>query len=152
MNRYVSNDLGLHKTRVNDGRSVNVSNFWAWSEGNPYIPVGALVSTITDMMEYAQMQIDGQPPYVDLSHAKLAQADPPTEGLGNDFDVKADAMGLGWMMDSTYNVIHHGGNTLYSNSFLGLDKESRIAVVVLVNMPGMQSRTIGSAVLRELRR
>jgi CubicO group peptidase (beta-lactamase class C family) len=152
MNRYLSNDLGLQNTRVNDGKSVNVSNFWAWSEGNPYIPAGALVSTITDMMKYAQMQIDGQPSYVSQSHTKLAEAEPPMIFTENNFDIKTDAMGLAWMMDSAYDVIWHGGNTLYSNSFLGFDKANSIAAVVLVNMPGQQSRTIGSAVLRELRR
>ena len=82
------------------------------------------------------------------SHIKLAQVDPP-------FDVsiyvgKTDVMGLGWMIDSDNNLIHHGGNTGYSNSFLGFDKAKRIAVVVLVNMPGQQSRIIGSEILREL--
>ena len=150
INRYLSDDLGLHKTRVNDG-SVNVSNFWAWSKGNPYIPAGALISTITDMMKYAQMQIDMLPSYVSYSHVKLAQVDTPMNS-SNDFDVRTDAMGLGWMMCSVHNIIHHGGNTGYSNSFLGFDKANRIAVVVLVNMPGAQSRIIGSAVFRELRR
>jgi len=151
MNRYCSKELGLHKTKVNDG-SVDVSNFWAWSKGNPYIPCGALISTITDMMKYAQMQINGLPSYVSIAHTKLTQVDPPHEISDNDFDIINDAMGMGWMIDSAYNIIHHGGNTSYTNSFLGFDKENRVAVVVLVNMPGAQSRNIGSAIFRELRR
>jgi hypothetical protein len=35
------------------------------------------IFTITDMMKYAQMQIDGLPSYVIPSHAELAQVDPP---------------------------------------------------------------------------
>ena len=145
INKYLSNDLGLNKTRVNDG-SVNASNFWAWSKENPYIPAGALISTITDMMKYAQMEIDGLPPYVGHSHTKSAQVDPPI----NEFDIITDAIGLGWWISSVNNIIHHSGNTGYSNSFIGFNKAGRTAVVVLANMPGEQSRIIGSAILREL--
>jgi CubicO group peptidase (beta-lactamase class C family) len=150
MNRYLSEDLRLLKTKVNDGKSVNVSNFWAWNKGNPYIPAGALVSSITDMMKYAQMQMDGNPAYVIQSHAKLAEVDPHIALLGDVYDFKAHSMGLGWMIDTDHNILHHGGNTGYSNSFLGFDKTNRISVVVLVNMPGPQSCMIGSAIFREL--
>jgi len=151
INMYLSNDLNLHNTWVNDGKSVNVSNFWAWSKDNPYIPCGAIVSTITDMMKYAQMQIDEQPSYVSLSHTELAKLDPPIDVTGYDYDAKTDAMGLGWMICSFYDLIHHSGNTGYSNSFIVFDKARRIAVVVLTNMPGSQSRLIGSAIIKELK-
>jgi len=150
INRYLSTDLNLNNTWVNDGKSVNVSNSWAWSKENPYIPCGALVSTITDMMKYAQMQIDEQPPYVSLSHTELVKFDPPIDVTGYDYDAKTDAMGLGWMICSVYDFIHHSGNTGYSNSFIAFDKTKRIAVVVLCNMPGEQSRLIGSAIIKEL--
>ena len=145
INSYLSNDLGMNKTRINDG-SVNVSNFWAWSKENPYIPAGALISTITDMMKYAQMQIDGLPSYVSHFHTKTAQVDPPI----NEFDIITDAIGLGWWISSANNFIHHSGNTGYSNSFIGFNKAGRTAVVVLVNMPGGQSQIIGNAILKEL--
>ena len=148
MNKYLNDNLELFNTRVNNG-SVNVSNSWAWSKGNPYIPAAALVSTITDLMKYAQMQIDELPSYVTLSHTKWAQINLPLDASGNDFDLKIDDMGLGWMMCSDYNLIYHIGNTGYTNSFLGFDKSNRIGVVVLVNMLGTQSRIIGTAILRE---
>ena len=68
----------------------------------------------------------------------------------NIFDIVTDAIGLGWWISSANNIIHHSGNTGYSNSFLGFDKAEHTAVVVLANVPGEQSRIIGSAILREL--
>ena len=147
INKYLINDLGMQKTKVNDG-SVNVSNFWAWSNGNPYIPCGALISTVTDLMKYAQMQIDEQPSYVSNSHVKSAEVNPAVDDVSDKFD----SMGLGWMIDSADGFIHHSGNTGYSNSFLGFNKANRTAVVVLVNNPGVESRIIGFKLLKELQR
>ena len=72
MNTYIKNDLGLNNTKISDG-SGDLSNYWLWEKGNSYIPAGAIISNITDMMMYTKMQIDETPSYLNLSHSVLAQ-------------------------------------------------------------------------------
>jgi CubicO group peptidase (beta-lactamase class C family) len=150
MNDYIKNDLGLTYTKISDG-SGDLSNYWVWDNGNPYIATGAVISTITDMMLYAQIHIDETPPYLELSHKVLANvnATPPDYAELN----RTDAIGAGWMIDTVNNIIWHGGGTGSYNSYLGFDKTRRIAVVVLSNMSDSLEITaamIGSKLLGEL--
>ena len=145
-------DLGMHNTKVGDGRG-DLSNYWVADKGNPFIPSGALVSTITDMMMFAQMQIDGYPAYVNSLHSVFAYVDPPVEISGIEF-YRHDAMGLGWHICTVNDLIYHAGDTGSFNSFLVFDKANRIAVVVLDNIRGYSRSAvaIGSAKIMELRR
>ena len=152
VNNYLKS-LGLNNTRVGNGRG-DLQNYWRWNVGNPYIPSGGLVSTITDMMKFAQMQIDGTPFYVTPSHNVLAQI--PRQWFPSEFYIRDDAMGLGWIIDSVNNIIWHAGETTTFCSFLGFDKTNEIAVVVLSNFRGNIHRPIdvfmiGSAIFKELR-
>ena len=45
-------------------------------------------------------------------------------------------MGLGWWLDKrNNNIMMHSGNTLCFSSFLGINKEKKISVVLLSNYP-----------------
>ena len=151
MNNYIKNDLGLNHTKVSDGKG-DLSNYWIWDKGNPYIATGGITSTVTDMMQYAQMQIDETPSYLEFAHDILAtvnETTPDYEKLG----IRTDAVGAGWMIDTVNNIIWHGGGTGNYNSYLGFDKTKRIAVTVLSNMSDSLEITavmIGSALLGEL--
>jgi CubicO group peptidase (beta-lactamase class C family) len=150
MNGYIKNDLGLNFTRISDG-SGDLSNYWVWDKGNPYIATGAILSTITDMMRYAQIQMDETLSYLGLSHSVLAavNATPSDYAELN----RTDAVGAGWMIDTVNNIIWHGGGTGNYNSYLGFDKTRRSAVVVLSNMSDSLEITaamIGSRLLGEL--
>jgi CubicO group peptidase (beta-lactamase class C family) len=150
MNGFIKNELGLNSTKISDG-SGDLANYWQWDTGNPYIATGAITSTITDMMRYAQMQIDEMPPYLMFSHDVLAQVDATFSGY--DELTRTDAVGAGWMIDSVNNIIWHGGGTGNYNSYLGFDKTGCIAVVVLSNMSDSLDITaamIGSKLLCEL--
>ena len=152
LNNYLRNDLGLKNTRVGNGRG-DLSHYWRWNENNPFIAAGGLVTTITDMMKFAQMQIDGTPSYVSFAHNVLAQVDnaPPFMHIP-ELGVRVDAIGLGWLIDSVHNIIWHGGGTSVFGSYIGFDKNNGIAVVVLSNTRGMNNivHTIGSTILRGL--
>ena len=153
MNNYLRNDLGLSNTRVGDGRG-DLSNYWRWNDGNPGIASGGLVSTITDMMKFAQMQIDEYPSYVSDSHDVLAQI--PQQWFPSGFFIRDDAMGLGWIIDEGNGIIWHSGETTTFCTFVGFDKAHEIAVVVLSNFRQslhrpIDSFMIGSAIIKELR-
>jgi CubicO group peptidase (beta-lactamase class C family) len=132
MNDYIKNDLGLHQTKISDG-SGDLSNYWIWDNGNPHIAAGAIISTITDMMRYAQMHINETPSYLSLSHGVLAQVNATTSDYEK-LDIRVDAVGAGWMIDTVNNVTWHNGGTGNYNSYLGFNKTKKIAVVVLSNM------------------
>jgi CubicO group peptidase (beta-lactamase class C family) len=132
MNSYIKNDLGLNHTKISDG-SGDLSNYWVWDNGNPYIAAGAIISNITDMMQYAKMQMDDIPLYLGLSHNVLVQVNATTSDYAK-LGIRTDSVGAGWMIDTVNNIIWHNGGTSNYNSYLGFNKIKNIAVVVLSNM------------------
>jgi CubicO group peptidase (beta-lactamase class C family) len=151
MNSYIKNDLGLNHTKISDG-SGDLSNFWLWDTGNPYIASGAIISNITDMMQYAKMQMDEIPLYLGLSHSIFAQVNATISDYMK-LGIRIDAVGAGWMIDTVNNTIWHNGGTGNYNSYLGLNKTKNIAVVVLSNMAPdfrFNATAIGVKLLKEL--
>jgi CubicO group peptidase (beta-lactamase class C family) len=151
MNSYIKNDLVLNNTKISDG-SGDLSHYWVWDKGNPYIAVGAITSSITDMMKYAQMQMEETPSYLSLTHSVVAQLNPPVNFP--ELGIYSDAYGLGWDIDSINNIIMHAGTTNNYNTFLIIDKTNKMAVVVLSNMDGgfrVNAQAIGAAILKELK-
>jgi len=141
--------LGLYNTRVGDGRG-DLSFYWRWNAGNPYIASGGLVSTVTDLMRFAQMQIEQTPAYVELAHREWASDVDITFPLP-EFD-RTDAMGLGWWIDRTNDIIHHGGSTgALQTAYIGFDPSRKIAVVVLTNIRrNIPAWMIGAQIFKEL--
>jgi CubicO group peptidase (beta-lactamase class C family) len=153
MNGYIKNDLGLNNTKISDG-SGDLSNYWLWDKENSYIPAGAIMSTITDMMLYAKMQMDETPPYLGISHNVLARVNATSSDYA-ELGIRIDAVGAGWMIDTVNNIIWHNGATGNYNSYLGFDKTKQIAVVVLSNMEAgfrLNATVVGSKLLRELQK
>jgi CubicO group peptidase (beta-lactamase class C family) len=151
MNRYIKNDLGLTHTKISDG-SGDLSNYWLWDNGNPYNAAGAIISTITDMMQYAKMQMDKTPSYLNFSHDVLAQVNATTSEYAK-LGIRIDAVGAGWMIDTVNNIIWHNGGTSNYNIYIGFNKTKNIAVVVLSNMAPdfrLNATVIGLKLLKEL--
>jgi len=132
MNNYVSSDLGLLNTRISDG-SGDLSNYWAWSKSDAYMPAGALLSNITDMMRYVEMQIDENPNYLDMAHDSLAEVNGSNASYEK-MGIRIDDFGIGWMIDNEKKIVWHNGGTADYNSYIGFDKEKKIGVVVLSNL------------------
>ncbi|MHB1154388.1 MAG: serine hydrolase domain-containing protein [Eubacteriales bacterium] len=133
MNEYISDDLGLINTKVSDC-SDDLNNYWKWSESDAYIPAGALLSDITDMMQYVKIHMDEKPEYLTMAHNKLAEVNATTVSYGK-MGIRMDAAGAGWMIDLENNIIWHNGGTGDYNSYIGFDKKNQIGVVILSNLP-----------------
>jgi len=132
INDYISDDLGLKKTKISD-ESGYLGNYWKWSESDAYMPAGALLSNITDMMQYLKIHMSENPYYLSIAHEVLAQANTSTstyEKIG----IRIDDLGAGWMVDNEKNIIWHNGATENYNSYIGFDKENQIGVVILSNL------------------
>lgn len=132
MNEYISDDLGLSNTKVSDG-SGDLINSWKWSESDAYIPTGALLSNVTDMMQYLKIHISEKPHYIFTTHEVLADVN-ATSGFNEKVGIRIDAVGAGWMIDNKNNIIWHNGGTGNYNSYIGFNKENQIGVVILSNL------------------
>ncbi|MFJ7746146.1 serine hydrolase [Peribacillus sp. NPDC097295] len=104
---------------------------------------GAISSTADDLLEYAKMNIYEGKPYFSLCHKN--------HGNGK----KKYDMGLGWwLLKKNNNVILHGGGTGCFSSFLGMDKEKKVASVVLANyrLGRNDEEKIGNSLLKSLQK
>ena len=149
VNGYFRN-LGLNSTRVGNGTG-NLSFHYRWNNDNPYIAAGGIVSTVGDLMKFAQMQMDNTIPYAEYAYRTWA------ENLDTVFDFPeignhTDAMGLGWHIDTSSNIIWHGGALDTFCTYMGFNVNEGIAVVVLSNIRSrIPTWIIGSQIFKELR-
>lgn len=133
MNGYITGELGLENTRISSGAG-ELENGWEWRDADAYLPAGAIVSDIHDMLRYAQMQMRTDPGYLSLAHGALAEVD-ATAGSHARMGIRMDAVGAGWIIDREHGIIWHNGGTGNYNSYIGMDMERQTAVVVLSNLP-----------------
>ncbi|HHX13099.1 MAG TPA: beta-lactamase family protein [Clostridiales bacterium] len=132
MNDYSKNDLGLLNTKILH-ENADLENYWKWTEDDGYIPAGAILSNITDVMEYAHMHMIGNPEYLSGTHQVLAQID--TANSTNELmGIHMNGVGSGWIIDNDNEIIWHNGATRNYNSYLGFNKEKQIGVVILSNL------------------
>lgn len=148
---FVQQDLGLTDTEISC-RDSRLENAWDWQPGDAYLAAGALSSNMEDMLAYAAMQLDGCEPFA-ACHRSLREI----EAFREDYellDIHTDAVGMAWILDRENNMIWHNGGTGSYNSYLGFDRESRTAVVVLSNL-GPRERipatVLGIKLMSELR-
>ena len=148
---YIQNELVLPNTHVGtskgdlNGYTVkNKTSNWEWKTNDAFLPAGSLVSTVDDMLKYAQIQMSGEKQYLLIGYEKYAHIS------NSEYD-----MGLGWILDTKNNIIWHNGETYGFNCFIGFDKEKKFAVVVMANYAGQtdnSSTIIGFKILNELQK
>lgn len=131
MNNYVQNELNLKHTSVSIG-SKNGENFWDWKSGDAYMPAGAIVSNISDMLVYTQMQIDGNPDYLKLGQQIRTEIN-VRNALYTKMGIHTDRMGINWIYDSTNGIYWHSGDTGNYSSYLCFNPEKKTGVVILSN-------------------
>ncbi|MGJ7910728.1 serine hydrolase domain-containing protein [Neobacillus sp. LXY-1] len=151
MNDFLHNELGLSDTYLGtsnnnlhgyDKKNNDCGN-WKWNKENLISPAGAISSTADDLLKYAKINIYEEQPYLCLCHNK--------HGNGT----KKYDMGLGWfLLKKNNNVILHGGGTGCFSSFLGIDKEKKVAAVVLANyqLGRNDDENIGISLLESLQK
>lgn len=150
-NDFAQNDLGLTNTRISD-RNGDLENYWDWKKDDAYLSAGAITSDISDMLTYAQMQLNGDPRFADC-HRALAPIDASNasyESMG----IRMDEIGMAWILDTENGIIWHNGGTGDYNSYLGFHPQSQTAVVILSNLPPsyrIPATVLGVKLLEELR-
>jgi CubicO group peptidase (beta-lactamase class C family) len=131
MNHFIQDDLKLENTRISDG-SGDLSGYWNWKSEDAYIPAGAITSTIKDMMQYIRLQMSDDIPYLSQGQEILAKVNATTSQYEK-MDIRIDAVGIGWMLDTENNIIWHNGGTSNFNSYAAFNPEKQIGVVILSN-------------------
>ncbi len=151
MDEYVHDELLLRNTNLSYTKG-DIATYWDWNMSDAYLPAGALVSDIEDMLVYAQMQLDEESPF-GLCHEPREDIDGTTVAYGR-LDIRLDAIGMAWITDEENGIVWHNGGTDKYNSYLGFDPKSGIAVVILSNLsPGYRipSTVLGVKLLKEVR-
>lgn len=120
---YISKDLGLVNTKISHGTEGNLDRYWKWDKNDGYMPAAGLISTVTDLLRYGQINMTNELPYLDICHKVYAT-------ISDENNMK---IGLGWMIDKENNIIWHNGRSGSYTSFLGYDSSNQIVVVVLSN-------------------
>lgn len=150
VNDYLQEELAMKDTCVSNG-DADFSGNWIWEKDDAYIPAGAVVSDISDMLTYADAQL-GNDPILTLCHQSLKQVDASNEWerMGG-FCV--DEIGMSWIIDTEHGFIWHNGGTGMHTSYLGFCPAENTAVVVLSNLSleeDIQTTTIGFKKLMEI--
>ncbi len=132
MNSYIQQELKLSYTKISDGNG-DLHNYWKWNKQDAYIPAGALVSNISDMLSYAKMQMKSNTAYIEKSHESLKVIDASSQHYKK-MGIHMDEIGMSWITDSENNIIWHNGGTGDYNSYIGFNLDTQTAVVVLSNL------------------
>ncbi len=151
MNDFIINDLQLKNTKISDGTG-DLKGYWDWKSTDAYISAGAITSTINDMMQYIHMQMAEEIPYLSQTHKMITQVETNTKQYEK-WDIRVDAVGLGWMIDMKNNFIWHNGGTTNFNSYAAFDKDKQIGVVILSNCSPnyrIPATVMGARLMREL--
>ena len=142
LTRYIQEELGLKHTFLGN---VDLTGYdkkdqpcrcWQWEKTDAIAPAGALNSTAEDLLEFAARNLDGSLPYLAMCH----EVHGPCEK-------NADS-GLAWRLEKDRPVSWHTGSAGAFSAWLGLDREAKTAVTVLVNYGLVNVEPIGFSMIR----
>lgn len=134
MNNFIQKELNLPDTKISD-KSGDLGHYWDWNADDAYLPAGAITSNISDMLSFAQMQLESNPYFSDC-HKSLKTIHASTKKY-NAMGIHMDEIGMSWMIDKENGILWHNGGTGNYNSYLGFHLKTGTAVVVLSNLaPG----------------
>ncbi len=122
---------GMTNSHITTGEG-DLGNYWEWNAEDAYMPAGAVVSDIQDMLIYAQHQLDNEGIFA-LTHETLKEVNATPANYAM-LDMRVDEMGMAWIIDNEHSFIWHNGATGNYNSYLGFCPRTQTAVVVLSNL------------------
>jgi CubicO group peptidase (beta-lactamase class C family) len=143
--------LGLENTRVQFASGPGLvapgwlaggqrAALWHW---DAYAPCGGLVSTFDDLAMAVRGFLDADGPIAEA----LDLTTRPRFALGGGAHV-----GLGWMLPTAGSSFWHNGGTHGYSSFLGVNRERKLGVVVLANQGLTEATTeLGIELMRWIR-
>lgn len=152
VNNFMQNELGLTDTKICD-KSGDFGNYWDWKADDAYLSAGAITSNISDMLSYAQMQLESNL-YFSECHKRLKTINASTKDYKT-MGINMDEIGMSWIIDNENGIIWHNGGTGDYNSYIGFNLETGTAVVVLSNLAPnyrIPATVLGVKLLTELQK
>ena len=140
--QFVHDKLGMKETFLHidpDAREPKpvIGNctvgFWKWKRQNPYISAGGLVSTVTDMLHYIELQIECGDSYITGAHCLCEASISPKSNV---------SMCIGWHTYKNSNQLWHVGGVSTFRSSVIINKPKKLGVVVLGNAKGVSSANV----------
>ena len=164
MDDFLKNELGLEDTFTGicskknlhgfNKKNVDCGNYDKF-EKIQEIPSGEgdISATAEDLLRYAQINMNEEKPYLSLCHKKHSSVSSAFAAiLRRAAGVKEFDMGLGWFLNKDdNNIISHSGDSDCFTSYLLIDKNNKLASVVLSNYK-MNTLKIGLSVLKYLQK
>lgn len=152
MDSYIQSELNMKNTFVSVGRNGG-RNFWDWKKQDAYIPAGALISTISDMLDYAQMQLEERFDYLELGHRIIKDIN-YSNLIYDKIKLHLDQISVNWIYDKTNRVYWHNGGTKDYNSHICFEPRGKTAVVVLSNQKPFNkipATVLGNQLFKEIK-
>ena len=116
---FAQEELGLRHTFIALEKSVD--HGWVWKNTDAYLASHGLTSTIGDMVAYARLYLNGKHEYLSLAAQPMVEIN------------AENSSGYFWKVSTGGNCIWHDGETGHFASFLLIDRDRRIAVIILSN-------------------
>lgn len=132
VNNFVQNDLNMPHTHISNDQT-KLPNGWDWSANDAYLCAGALVSTMDDMLIYADHLLKGDPAVLEEACKPISRIDATSNRYASS-GLRMDSIGSAWIRDEQNGIIWHNGGTGHYSCYLGFDPQRQIAVVVLTNL------------------
>ena len=161
MDSFITNDLQLQNTYTGTFPEKNLHGFNKKNidcgnynfNKSPNIPSGEgdISSTAEDLLKYAQLNMNEEKSYFSLCHKKHSSVSSMLAFiLRKAAGVKEFDMGLGWFLTKDdNNILSHAGDSDSFTSYLTIDKNKKLASVVLSNYK-IDGIKIGMSVLAHL--
>ncbi len=132
---------------------LDIEENWTWTGDDAYIPVGAIISDVNDMLNYLAINIESENEVVELSHTKLESIDREPVRM-RDLAINFDAIGYKWRIDEQNDIYYHSGQTSDYGSYLAFNKEEEVGVIVMINTPPAREPSlpvlIGTNIMQDL--
>lgn len=132
---------------------LDIEENWIWRNDDAYIPVGAIISDVNDMLNYLAINIESEIEAVELSHTKLESINRDPLRM-RDLIINLDAIGYLWRIDEQNDIYFHSGQTSDYGSYLAFNKEEEVGVVVMINTPPGREPSlpvlIGTGIMQDL--
>lgn len=141
---YILEKLGLKNTSLGNTDMLGYDkkdqpcHCWPWDKEDVVAAAGALLSSMEDLLKFAQLQMDGSKPYLSLCHQE--------HGAGE----KTFTSGLAWRLEKGTNISWHDGAAGAYSAFIGLDREKKTAVSIAVNYGLLDTKELAFSILNEL--
>ena len=142
LNKYILGELHLSNTFLGNVPMIGYDKkdqpcqCWQWEKSDIIAPAGALNASVSDMLDFAKIHLDGRFPYLAMCH----EIHGPCEKNANS--------GLAWRLEKDVPISWHGGNAGAYSAFLGLNRETKCAVAVAVNYGLVGAEPLGFSILK----